>query len=86
MFLQLALHVRYLCETQGNVTNGRNIGKDISEHLDNKKKIIKGEKVIYTVSLLLISISYIYMFAWFFCYIHCNIDQKNAQITLLHTP
>lgn len=44
MFLQLALHVRYLCETQGNVTNGRNIGKDISEHLDKKKNIIKGEK------------------------------------------
>lgn len=38
MFLQLALHVRYLCETQGNVTNSRNIGKDISEHLDKKKK------------------------------------------------
>lgn len=49
MFLQLALHVRYLCETQGNVTNVRNIGKDISEHL-NKKKYIKREKVIYTVS------------------------------------
>lgn len=29
MFLQLALHVRYLCETQGNVTNVRNIGKKI---------------------------------------------------------
>lgn len=85
MFLQLALHVRYLCETQGNVTNSRNIGKDISEHLDKKKKNHQGGKVIYTVSSFLISTSYIYMFACFFCYIHCNIDQKNAQITLLHT-
>lgn len=51
MFLQLALHVRYLCETQGNVTNVRNIGKKISEHLNKKKKKnIKREKVIYTVS------------------------------------
>lgn len=50
MFLQLALHVRYLCETQGNVTNVRNIGKKISEHLNKKKKYIKREKVIYTVS------------------------------------
>lgn len=45
MFLQLALHVRYLCETQGNVTNGRNIGKDISEHLDKKKKSLRGKKL-----------------------------------------
>lgn len=50
MFLQLALHVRYLCETQGNVTNVRNIGKKISEHLNKKKIYIKREKVIYTVS------------------------------------
>lgn len=51
MFLQLALHVHYLCETQGNATNGWNVGKDISEHLDKKKKnIIKGEKVIFTAS------------------------------------
>lgn len=51
MFLQLALHVRYLCETQGNVTNVRNIGKEISEHLNKKIYIyIKREKVIYTVS------------------------------------
>lgn len=50
MFLQLALDVRYLCETQGNVTNVRNIGKKISEHLNKKKKNIKREKVIYTVS------------------------------------
>lgn len=45
MFLQLALHVRYLCETQGNVTNVRNIGKKISEHLNKKKYISRGKKL-----------------------------------------